>query len=578
LEHDLIEQARRWGVEPGYHDVFGNWHEVPPDTLRTLIAALSAGQSAPASFAPPDREMRAFQDDGRRLWGLTLQLYAVRSQRNWGIGDFRDLRDIVAMTARTGAAAIGVNPLHALFVDRPQLASPYAPNSRLFLNPLYIAVDELEWFDAGDVPVAEREALRRCELVDYPWVTKLKLAALRAAYDRMRGGSPPRDFDHFRGERGDSLRRFACFEVLRARYAPSRWWEWPAPWSHPTDRDIAELYRSEPEQCGFIEFLQWVADRQLAQCSRQAAQSGLPIGLYLDLAVGVEPSGADAWSNQRAVMSALSIGAPPDEFNPGGQNWALVPFNPHALSADDFAAFRELLAATMRHAGAVRLDHVLGLMRLYLIPRDTDGANGAYVRYPFEQLLRLVAEESQKHRCIIIGEDLGTVPEGFRDTAARWGVWSYRVMMFERGHDGAFRSPQDYPADALATFSTHDLPTFAGWIAGSDLATKRAIGVAAERDEDRARDALRHCLSAYAGHGSTDNIAAAARFLAATPSHLVTVTIDDLLGTTEQVNIPGTVEQHPNWRRKVPLPLEQWEDQPAFVEVAAAFRTAGRAS
>lgn len=299
----------------------------------------------------------------------------------------------------------------------------------------------------------------------------------------------------------------------------------------------------------------------------------MPIGLYLDLAVGVDPSGADAWSNQQAVMSALSIGAPPDELNRAGQNWGLVPFNPHALPDDDFAVFRQLLAAAMRHAGAVRLDHVLGLMRLYLIPRGS--AEGAYVRYPFEQLLRVIAEESEKHRCIFIGEDLGTVPEGFRKTAARWGIWSYRVMMFERRNGGAFKAPEEYAADALATFGTHDLATFAGWMSGDDLRAKRAIGLVTESDEDRARerDALRGVLRSFGG----DDIASAARFLAATPSRLVAVSIEDLLGMADQVNIPGTVEQHPNWRRKLPVPLEEWESQSAFGQVAEAFRRAGRA-
>jgi 4-alpha-glucanotransferase len=251
-----------------------------------------------------------------------------------------------------------------------------------------------------------------------------------------------------------------------------------------------------------------------------------------------------------------------------------VPFNPHALPDDDFAVFRQLLAATMRHAGAVRLDHVLGLMRLYLIPHGA--GEGAYVRYPFEQLLRIIAEESHKHRCIFIGEDLGTVPDGFRETAACWGVWSYRVMMFERRHGGAFKSPDEYPAEALATFGTHDLATFAGWMSGDDLRAKRAIGLATESDDDRAREreALRTSLTNHGG----DNIAAAARFLAETPSRLVAVSIEDILGVVEQVNIPGTVEQNPNWRRKLPVPLEEWENQSAFAEVADVFRRAGRAS
>jgi 4-alpha-glucanotransferase len=573
MDSDLEALARRWGVEPGFHDVFGTWRVVPDDALRQVIAALSAGQPEPVAIDPPRSASRAFQGDGCRLWGLSVQLYAVRSKRNLGIGDFRDLRDIVSLAARAGAAAVGLNPLHALFLDRPELASPYAPNSRSFLNPLYIAVDELDWFRRGDVGDAARE--RREDLVDYWAVAALKLAALRAAYGRFQREAPPEqkdDFDSFCAERGESLKRFACFEVMRARNGPAPWWQWPMPWSRPTTTEIDAFHRSEREQCGFYEFMQWIADRQLAQCQRHATQAGMPIGLYLDLAVGVEPSGADAWSSQKEVMATLSIGAPPDELNRAGQNWGLVPFNPHALPEGDFAAFRELLAATMRNAGAVRLDHVLGLMRLYLIPHGA--GEGAYVRYPFEQLLRVIAEESRKHRCIFIGEDLGTVPEGFRETAARWGLWSYRVMMFERRHGGAFKSPEEYPADALATFGTHDLATFAGWMSGEDLRTKRAIGLATESDDDRAREreALRAALKPC-GEG----IAAVARFLAQTPSRLVAMSIDDLLGVTDQVNLPGTVEQHANWRRKLPVPLEEWESQSAFTEVAEAFRRAGRA-
>jgi 4-alpha-glucanotransferase len=324
--------------------------------------------------------------------------------------------------------------------------------------------------------------------------------------------------------------------------------------------------------------LQWFAEQHLADCSRHESQSGLTIGLYLDLAVGVDPTGADAWSNQDSIAATLSIGAPPDELNRNGQNWGLVPFNPHALGANDFAAFRELLAATMRHAGAVRLDHVIGLMRLFLIPRGS--LYGAYVRYPLDQLFRVIVEESRRHCCIFIGEDLGTVPEGFREIAAQWGLWSYRVMMFERRHDGSFKSPDDYPANALATFNTHDLPTFASWMSGHDLLVRRAIGLTVESDDDRARakDALRASLSPYAETEGADRIVTVARFLAATPCRLVTMSIDDLLGMFDQVNIPGTIDQHPNWRRKLPVSVERWAHEPVFVEIAEIFRRAGRAA
>jgi 4-alpha-glucanotransferase len=576
MDGDLEALARKWGVEPGFHDVFGNWRVVPDDVLRRVIAALSIGRAEPATVAPPAAVLPAFQGDVRRHWGLAVQLYAVRSRRNLGIGDFRDLHDIISIAVRAGAAAVGLNPLHALFLDRPELTSPYAPNSRAFLNPLYIALDALPGFEASDVSASDLESVTDGDLVDYARVAKIKLAALRKAYDRFRADASQQhnnEFELFRARRGDALKRFACFEILRARHAPRPWWEWPAPFSNPSDEEIANLYNKESMECGFHEFLQWSADRQLADCQLHAVQSGLSIGLYLDLAVGVEPSGADAWSNQKSVVSSLSIGAPPDELNRAGQNWGLVPFNPHALPDNDFAVFRQLLSATMYYAGAVRLDHVLGLMRLYLIPRGAP--EGAYVHYPFEQLLRIIAEESHQYRCAFIGEDLGTVPEGFRETAARWGLWSYRVMMFERMDGGAFKPPEQYPAQALATFNTHDLPTFAGWMAGDDLTAKRSLGLQTESDDDRGRDraALQACLANY-GEGG---LAAAARFLAATPSHLVMVSVEDLLGVSEQVNIPGTTDQHPNWRRKLPVLLEDWEKEAAFAEIAEVFRAAGRA-
>jgi 4-alpha-glucanotransferase len=575
---DLEALAGRWGVERGYHDIFGRWHVATDDTVRAIVAALSRRHPQPTEPVPVPIPMQAFQGDARRLWGIAVQLYSVRSQRNCGIGDFRDLRDIIRIAARAGASAVGLNPLHALFLDRPDMASPYAPNSRLFLNPLYIALDDLDWFEPSESD--ELADLKQTDLVDYPRVAKLKLATLRSAYDRFlesAASQQKEEFEAFRVARGDALIRFSCFEVLRARYG-FPWKEWPQPFANGDGAAIAELCRTDARECGFVQFMQWLADRQLARCRDEAANSGMPIGLYLDLAVGVDPSGADAWINQRTTVPELAVGAPPDELQPAGQNWGLAPFNPHALAENNFAAFRELLAAPMRHAGAVRLDHVLGLMRLYVVPPGKSDAEGAYIRFPFERLLRVVAEESQHYRCIFIGEDLGTVPEGFRETAARWGVWSYRVMIFERRHDGSFKSPEDYPAQALATFNTHDLPSFAGWMAGHDLGLKRGLGLdPGESDEQRenSRRALQQLLSQYRGVGQPE-IAAVASFLGATPSRLVTMNIEDLLGVADQVNIPGTVEQHPNWRRRLPVSLEEWEKQPLFSAVADAFERAGR--
>jgi 4-alpha-glucanotransferase len=580
--NDLAALAQRWGIEPGYHDVFGVWHAASAETLRTLIGALSHGRTAPKPLepAPAVAPMRAWQGDGRRHWLLAVQLYSLRSARNGGIGDFTDLKVLIAIAASHGAAGIGLNPLHALFPDRPEQASPYAPNSRLFLNVLYIDVDAVPEF-AGPSGGAAIGALHGGALVDYAAVARAKLMALRLAYKRFRanGDSARRaDFEAFRAAQGEALLRFACFEVLRTYHAMP-WPEWPTPWRRPAREELERFRREHLAECEFQEFLQWTADRQLAECQAAAKALGMAVGLYIDVAVGIDPHGADAWSQQEAVLSAISVGAPPDEFNPAGQKWGLAPFNPDAVAADDFAPMRQLLAAAMRHAGAIRLDHVLGLKRVFMIPHGARAVDGAYVRFPFEALLRVVAEESVRFRCSVIGEDLGTVPDGFRDTMAKWGLWSYRVMLFERDGDGRFKPPEAYPAEALATFNTHDLPSFRGWREGHDLVTKRGLGLdPGESDDARAgaQRTLREMLGARGQGYASDDLAAVACFLGATPSRLVAIALDDIVGAVEQINIPGTMHEHPNWRRKLPVELEDLQGHDAFARIGAAFAKTGR--
>lgn len=585
--NDLTAAAQRWGVETGYHDVFGHWHAASEATLKRLIATLSGGRDHPphCDVPPlPAEPRRAFQGDGRRLWALGIQLYAVRSRRNWGHGDFTDLARLVAIAGARGAGGIGLNPLHALFPDHAEQASPYAPNSRLYLNPLYIDVEALPEFPGlGAAGLAgEVVALRQGDLIDYAGVARAKLAGLRAAYERFREGASAErraDFEAYRQEQSEALLRFACFDVLRQLHAPKPWPQWPSPWCNP-DRACLEQFRGKHRDAvEFQEFMQWVADRQLQACRDAAGRHAMPIGLYVDLAVGIDPHGADAWSRQDAVLSDISVGAPPDEFNRAGQDWGLAPFNPHTLAAGDFAPMRQLMAASMRHAGAIRLDHVLGLKRVFMIPRGCGAGEGTYVRFPFEPLLRVVAEESNRFHCIVIGEDLGTVPEGFRDTLQRWGLWTYRVMLFEREDDGRFRPPECYPVEALASFNTHDLPSFRGWLQSHDLAVKRALGFdPGESDEARAwaQQCLRSILTERASAYPADDIAAVASFLGVTPSRLVVMALEDILGEIEQVNIPGTTEQHPNWRRKLPVPVEELEQHGGLARVAAAFATAGR--
>ncbi len=583
----LSELADAWAVERSYYDVFGKWHEASPETLTRLIDALS-GEHARSPYtseiARIARPERTFQGDGRRVWALAVQLYAVRSRRNWGHGDFGDLSKLIQIAASCGASAIGLNPLHALFPDRAEHASPYAPNSRIYLNPLYIDIEAIAEFAGVEAAglAAKAAALRATDMVDYASVAQAKLAALRLAYARFRAAVPaPRraDFEAYRQEQGDALLRFACFECLRQQHAPKPWPQWPQPWRKPDRRTLQDFRQAHGDACEFYEFVQWVADRQLLACKEEAHRHGLSIGLYLDLAVGIDPHGADAWSEQDAVLADVSIGAPPDEFNPEGQDWGLAPFNPHTLATDDFKPMRRVMRAAMRHAGAVRLDHVLGLKRMYLIPHGCAAGEGAYVRYPFEQMLRVIAEESSRLRCIVIGEDLGTVTENFRETLSRWGLWKYCVMIFEREQDGGFRPPDAYPAEALATFNTHDLPTFRGWLLGHDLSVKREIGIAAGETgkmREKSRKALRAILAERAPAYAPDDFAAVAGFLAATPSRMAAVSLDDILNAIEQINIPGTSDQHPNWRRKLAVDIEELGAHDGLLRVAQVFAQAGR--
>ena len=583
---DLTELAARWGIEPSYLDIQGRRRDADEGTIRRIVEALSARGNQPAAMREQAREPTiAYQGDGRKCWVLAVQLYGVRSRRNWGHGDFSDLADLLEVIAGLGGAGIGLNPLHAQFYDRASCSgSPYSPNSRLFLNPLYIDIEAVEEFDRGHaVNIAPDIArLRDAELVDYSAVAALKIAALRAAYRSFAAnGSRERgkDFAAYRQERGRELENFAAFEILRTQHSGA-WWELPDEWRAPTHDALRKIRESHPDDIRFHEFLQWNAERQLGRCRDVARRHGLAIGLYLDTAIGVDAGGADAWMAQGIVLRGLSVGAPPDQFNPAGQDWGLTAYNPHGLVASRFEPFRQMLRSAMRYAGAVRIDHVLGLMRLFVIPLGLPASQGAYLRLPFAEMLAVVAEESRRWNCITIGEDLGTVPENFRATLLAWGVWSYLVVLFERNGDGSFRRPEEYPERAIATLNTHDLPTFAGWMSGHDLKTKRAIGVdPGETDDERHHSRVTFCAALAAAIGRQQiGFEEVAAFLAATPTRLVSVAVEDVLALDDQVNVPGTVAEHPNWRRRWPVSLEELAADQRLTRIAAIFSRAGRGS
>lgn len=547
---------------------------------------------------------------GEKQWGISAHLYSLRSRRDWGIGDFTALRQLVDVASAARASAVGVNPLHALFLEDPERASPYSPSSRLFLNTLYIDVESIDEFarcpQAQKMVEAHRndiDRLREEALVDYGRVATIKQAVLKevfACYQKRTpmGGDGAFDDEEFRQFRefhgADRLRRFAIFDALSEHFGGAQWQEWPEPFRDPHSLEVSEFAEANHQRIAFAEYLQWQADRQLGEVNRRAAELGLGIGLYRDLAVGVDPAGADAWGEQDVVVTEMHVGAPPDPFNMLGQDWSLPPLNPITLRKKAYEPFIAILRANMRHAGALRIDHVMALLHLYWIPAGAPAKSGVYVTYPFDDLLGILALESQRNRCMIIGEDLGTVPEGFRERMAEARVLSYRVLYFEKDGD-RFKRPHEYPDLALACVTTHDLATLAGFWKGSDIELRRDLklypSLAAEQSEWQARTHDRQTLLSAlmaedllpqgtpdaAATFSPNLVAAVHRYLALSPAMLLMVQIDDLSGEEEQLNLPGTVNEYPNWRRRIRVHVEDLAAAPAMraVEQAMKERRAG---
>jgi (1->4)-alpha-D-glucan 1-alpha-D-glucosylmutase len=624
---DFRERLRalgaRLGVADSYWTIDGRLVEVPDEVLVRVLGALGvdareAGEAgeAPAEAGPvrPDSieaarcwRPLALQADGR-VWGPTVQLYSLRSARNWGVGDFGDLLELVRVAATAGADFVGLNPLHARFFHDPANASPYSPSSRRWLNVFAIdvgAVDDFVRSEAAqrlarDPAFAERLArLRASPAVDHVGVAALKAQVLALAWEHFRQAHLSADtlrgraFRSFREAAGASLRRHAIFEALHGHFRaldPSSggWPSWPREY-HDADGDaVARFAAAHDDAVGFAEYLQWIAHEQLQAVADECERLGMAVGLYLDLAVSVDRAGSDVWSDRRCYAEGASVGAPPDAFNEDGQDWGLPPLHPQRLREAAYAPLADALRAAMRYAGALRIDHVMGLMRLFWIPRGARA--GTYVHYRLDESMALVARESARHRCLVVGEDLGTVPDEVRAAMARFGVLAYRLMLFEREPWGDFRAPAAYAREALAAFATHDLPTLAGWWTGRDLQVRRELGMIADEDSlrwlqgERAED-RRRLLRALQREGllpdglhpeeppreaGVDIAAAVQRMLARTPSALLAVQVEDMIGEVEQANLPGTVDDHPNWCRRLSVPLEALAAHPGFTAVARA--------
>ncbi len=527
----------------------------------------------------PERCLLPHELGAARSFGVSAQLYSLRSRRPSPIGDFGDLRVAVDEAGRRGADLFGLSPLHALFMADAAARSPYSPSHRAFVNPLYLdvaaAAERLRLPAPAPLPDGP-------EILDYPPLADRKRAQLEDLFAAFEARGGDARFTRFRVDAGSGLEKHARFEALHeASLArdPRRWafWTWPEGWRDPASAEVEAFAAAHADRVTFFAFLQWLADLQLADAQATARHAGMRLGLYRDLAVGVNPAGSMAWATPRLTVRGLAVGAPPDPLGPDGQNWGLAPFAPTRLAELGYRPLLADLDANARHAGAMRIDHVLGFARQFWIPDGAPASAGTYVRFPFAVLARLCALVSHRRRCVVIGEDLGTVPEGFRDRLHAAGMLSCCVLWFER--EGArFRRPDEYPQQALASVSTHDLPTVKGFLAGRDVTWRADLGDHddAARADARAHrqsemDAIQEALAA-AGLSGQPLPVALHRFLARSRADLALAQLEDLAEVLEQPNLPGTMDEHPNWQRRLPAPVEDIFANPSAEATLAAMR------
>lgn len=581
--------------------------------LRLSIDGLPETQM-PLIVCPPTCHRPPALEGGGRVWGVSVQLYGVRSRRNWGMGDFTDLADLATLFGRQGAALIGVNPLHALYPHNPEHCSPYSPSSRQFLNVLYIDVEAVPDFAecaeaqaavAAPAFQAQLAALRAAPLVDYAGVAAAKFPLLERLYAHFRAHHLARDtaraaeFRRFVAQGGEDLHRFALYEALQAHFHARNtalwgWPAWPEDWRDPLSPQVVAWAEANAEQVEYRLYLQWLAAVQLERASQAARAAGMAVGLYMDLAVGVDRGGAETWMHRKLYAFEASVGAPPDDFNLHGQDWGLPPLSPHRLRDAAYAPFIGTLRANMAAAGALRIDHVMALLRLYWVPPGLRADQGVYVAYPLQDLVGILALESRRAHCLVVGEDLGTVPDAMRAAMHERDILAYRLFYFEKHWEGdhRFKAPHEIGHGALVAASTHDLPTLCGFWRGSDLEWRARLNLfpseamreaqIVNRAQDRARLlwAL-HCEGLLPEGVSLDPAQvtemthalrlAIHRYLARSAAPILLVQAEDLLGEVEQANLPGTVAEHPNWRRKLSLPLEDWATDARIVETARAL-------
>jgi 4-alpha-glucanotransferase len=567
-----------------------------PKAARRHNLKRRSKKAIPKSYLPD------FLERGR-VWGISLQLYELRSRRNWGIGDFEDLIEMIRLARSLGADFVGLNPLHASFLADPDRCSPYEPSNRQMLNPLYIAVDKVPGFQASQKLEQQLRALRRTDLVDYVGVSQAKLSALGEIWRTWETGidrsQDRQEFDCFVQEGGQGLYRHALFETMSSFMGASGqgagWKTWPDQYQIVDSAEVDEFAAKHSETIRFHMWLQWLAHLQLTHAAKVARKAGLRVGLYLDLAVGEAIDGSGTWSERGAYIADATVGSPPDPFATGGQDWHLAAFHPTTIAAGKNPPYRRLVTAAMRYAGAVRIDHAAALRRLFLVPLESSPDGGAYVDYPQHALLHILAEASAKHRCLIIGEDLGIMPEGLQDDLAEAQILSYRILSYEQDDQG-FKAAEAYPRLSLACISTHDHQTLAGWWRGADIKARAEHGIVSPdvtethvEERQYERENLGIALGAAGLRPAehlpprsaideklNDLVVSAHRFIGSTPSLLAAVRLADMTGEKHPTNIPGTSDSYPNWKRKLSVPVEDLAQLQLVQKIAGATQEGRR--
>lgn len=642
-DESLRELALAVGVSPSWRDYRGGSHDVAPDTLRAVLAAsgvaaanesdirdsfvslraaagsiplITAEIGQPIDFEINEKWQLVLEDGAKsegsgplptidvagyhklaignreitlavtprscqalpsgRSWGLAVQLYALRRPGDGGLGDFGGLRDFVRNAAAHGADAVAISPMHAQFSADVHRFSPYAPSSRIMLNVLHAEVPR------GD---AAREAE---PLVDWPSCARDRLGQFRQMFE---SGLNEAEFVVFRAAEGEKLEAHARFEAMHAHFYGQdagkwHWRNWPEAFRDPKNAAVEQFAREHEIEVRYHAYLQFLADRGLASAQAEARAAGMRVGLISDLAVGTDGGGSHAWSRQDETLIGLTVGAPPDLLSPQGQDWGLAAFSPPGLIQHGFTAYIEMLRVALRHAGGVRIDHAMGLERLWVRPEGVAPGEGAYLQFPIRDMLRLTALEAHRHSAIVLGEDLGTMPEGFQPRLIDAGVLGMRVLWFER-KENCFDPPSQWSGQATAMTSTHDLPTIAGWWSGRDLQWRRELNLmgneaaattehdSREHDRPRLWDAF---LASGAAEGDAPPPHEPARVVDAACAHVgraacefVLLPVEDAIGRTEQPNLPGTLDEHPNWRRRLDGPAATLLDTPVVAARLASL-------